>query len=157
MLKELSPELEDKIDLLRKVGYELQMSKKYLKAIEKFKEAYELMPEPRDQWQYAPLLTSAIAGNYFLHKDYKNSLDYFRELMTFPGSIGEASNHFHIGKCRFELGQLEKARYELLRAYLLDGAFLFEGEDRKYYELVKPLLGGKVKMELPKNKDYIFD
>ena len=44
-----------------------------------------------------------------------------------------------LGQCAYELGKQEAAEY-LMRAYMLAGEEIFEDEDEKYFNLIRPLI-----------------
>jgi len=46
--------------------------------------------------------------------------------MRCPGAIGNPFIHFRHGQCQFELGDLERAADELMRAYLGTGRKIFD-------------------------------
>jgi hypothetical protein len=45
--------------------------------------------------------------------------------------------HLRLGEDLFELKQKEKALDHLLRAYMLEGKEIFDGEDEKYFEFLR--------------------
>ena len=52
--------------------------------------------------------------------------------MHFPNAIGNPFLHLRLGQCQFELGNLDRAADELMRAYMAGGPELFEDEDARY-------------------------
>ncbi len=128
------------------------MSHKNLKAVECFKKAFELVPEPKDQWTYTSILLRNIAENYFLQASFRSkskdeaqkyyvlSIEYFKKFMENPYQIGFATNHGRIGQIWYELGDFENAKEELIRAYMAEGKEWFKKLDSKYYELIKPIV-----------------
>jgi hypothetical protein len=60
--------------------------------------------------------------------------------MHCPDAIGNPFIHLRLGQCQFEIGNLKRAADELARAFLMEGLALFEDEDPKYIEWIKPQL-----------------
>lgn len=151
ILKELPEEFDSAIRALKKEGDNFQMRHKYLKAVEKHKEAISLLPEPLEQWSYIRILWGSIQENYWLNArfnegkkgGYIEALEYWKKIIQLPYSMSKPHNHFRIGQIRYELGQFEKAKDELMRTYLISGMERFNGEDKKYFELIKPIVDGQ--------------
>lgn len=150
--KKLPEDLKEKVNKLFDEAGRFQMGHKNLKAADSFIKAYELLPDPKDQWSYALSLLRNIAENYYLKaffdcktkeeskKYYQLALKYFAEYMKDDRNIGFASNHSKIGQIWYELGDFENAEEELVRAYMGEGKELFDELDPKYYELIKPIV-----------------
>lgn len=149
--QELPEEFDSAIRALKKEGDNFQMRHKYLKAVEKHKEAISLLPEPLEQWSYIRILWKSIQENYWLNArfnegkkgGYVEALEYWKKLMQLPHSIGDDHYHFRIGQIHYELEKFEKAKDELMRAYLISGMDRFNGNDKKYFELIKPIVDGQ--------------
>ncbi len=147
----MDDEFNRKVRDLKKEGDNFQMRHKNLKAVEKYKEAIALLPEPVSQWNYIHILLGSIQENYWLNAKfnegkkggYAEALEYWKKIMQLPYSIGDAHYHFRIGQIRYELGQFEKAKDELMRSYMISGMERFGDEDKKYFELIKPIIEGK--------------
>lgn len=151
MLKKLPEELQQKVWDISDEATILQMKHKYLKAVEKYNEIVDLLPKPLEQWKYMYVLWQNIQENYWLNAKfnkgkkggYTEALEYWKKLMQMPDSIGDAHYHFRIGQIRYEMGQFEKAKDELMRAYLISGMERFNDEDAKYFELIQPIIDGQ--------------
>lgn len=149
--QELPEEFDREIRTLKKEGDNFGMRHKYLKAVEKYQEAISLLPEPIEEWSYIRILWKSIQENYWLNAQfnegkkggYVEALEYWKKIMCLPHSVGGAHNHFRIGQIRYELGQFEKAKDELMRAYLISEMDRFNGKDPKYFELIRPIIEGK--------------
>jgi len=151
MQKELPEEFDQQIRALKKEGDNFQMGHKNLKAVEKYKEAITLLSEPIEEWTYIRILWRCIAENYWLNAQfnegrkggYIEALEYWKKIMRLPHSVGSSTYHFRIGQIRYELGQFDKAKDELMRAYLSDGMDAFKYDDKKYFELIRPIIEEK--------------
>jgi len=153
-MKDLEEKLEDQIIDIKKQGDDLQMRKQYIKAIEKYEDAIKLIPEPIEQWTYIRVLWLSIAENYWLNAKFKKgegggyyeALEVYRMLMKLPRSVGKSDYHAKIGQIRYELGDIQKAKDELIRSFLLSGMQDFDNMDStKYFDLIKPIVEGKEK------------
>lgn len=80
-LQGLPNEINELVEKLKSEGDNLQMGHKNLHAIKKFKQAYELLSEPKNQWVYGSILAADIAQNYYLHAVYDSK------------SVGEKNNY----------------------------------------------------------------
>ncbi len=61
--------------------------------------------------------------------------------------MGPPFLHLQLGQCYFELGELEKTKTELMKAYSFEGEELFSKEDPKYLECLN-LVGDEKQFQL---------
>ncbi|MBE9156081.1 tetratricopeptide repeat protein [Nodosilinea sp. LEGE 06152] len=125
---------------LSEIGNSYLEKKEYSKAIEQYHKAFDLIPEPFENYKASTWLLTAIGDTYFLARDYINALRALEEAMYCPKAIGNAFIHLRLGQALFELNNLDKARDELARAYLGGGKEIFEDENPKYYEYLKAFM-----------------
>jgi len=104
----------------------------YLKAIDEYMKALSLIPEPIEKWEASTWVLVAIGDCYFLMGDYVNAHQFLTRAMYCPDAIGNGFIHLRLGQVQFELGNEERAKDELGRAYMIDGEEPFEFEDSKY-------------------------
>jgi hypothetical protein len=81
-------------------------------------------------------LTAAGDAN-FLAGEYSAGRDDLAAAMGCPGAIGNPFIHLRLGQCQFELGALNEAADELLRAYMGGGGDIFEQQDPKYLTFLR--------------------
>jgi hypothetical protein len=93
--------------------------------------AYDVLPEPKIKWEAATWILAAIGDANFLGGDFVAGRDNLASAMHCPGAIGNPFLHLRLGQCQFELGLLDRAADELMRAYMGGGADVFD-EDLKY-------------------------
>jgi hypothetical protein len=62
----LPDDLNQMVKKLDNESFKFQVGHKNLKAVETLKKAYELLPEPKDQWSYTSSIIGNIAENYYL-------------------------------------------------------------------------------------------
>ena len=139
-MAELSDSIHAEIQRLCGEGDELTQSDRYSKALERYWAAWELLPEPKTEWDAATWLLAAIGDANFLGGDFKAGRDNLNTAMHCPDAIGNPFLHLRLGQCQFELGDLDHAADELTRAYMAEGEQLFEREDPKYLAFLKTRL-----------------
>jgi hypothetical protein len=93
--------------------------------------------DPTDAADGAPWAESppAQSANY-LGGDYVAGRDNLANAMHCPAAIGNPFIHFRLGQCQFELGNLDRAADELMRAYMGAGREIFDQDDPKYFQFL---------------------
>jgi tetratricopeptide (TPR) repeat protein len=138
--KQLSNRTSAQIDALCKSGDESADNGNYPEAIAAYWDAWDLLPEPKTEWEAATWILAAVGDANFLGEDYLAGRDNLATAMHCPGAIGNPFLHLRLGQCQFELGEEKKAADNLARAFLSEGKKLFENDDPKYLAFVKALL-----------------
>ncbi|WP_243771695.1 tol-pal system YbgF family protein [Burkholderia sp. D-99] len=131
-MAELDNVLYERIGALSDAGDALMEDGDYEGALAKFWAGFDLLPEPKTNWEAGTWLMAAISDANFLQEDYAAGRDNLAQAMHFPNAIGNPFLHLRLGQCQFELGNLDRAADELMRAYMAGGPELFEDEDGKY-------------------------
>lgn len=135
-----TPELDektfDKIEELADAGEVLLDEGEFVKAADKFKAAFAMIPEPFQDWEASIWLLTSLGESYFLAEDYKNAKDAFSKAAECPDAEDSPPIFLRLGQIEFELGNKDAAGDLLLRAYEAEGAELFEEEDEKYFEFL---------------------
>jgi tetratricopeptide (TPR) repeat protein len=109
-------------------------------AFDLFVEAFQFLPEPREQWNAAGWLLVALGENAIRAGSFQTAEGPLTDAMWCPGTIGNPWVHLRCGQMRFELGQMDRAADELARAYMGGGREIFQGQDPKYFALVEQVL-----------------
>lgn len=136
MIEDLEKEAHDKIVVLSKKGDELFDTGKYGEAIKEYQEGITLLPLPKNKWEAALWLYSAIGDAYFMQKNYEKSLDNFFETHNSYQSQSNPFLNLRIGQCYYEIGNMDKAGDFLLKAYMFEGKKIFKGENKKYFNYI---------------------
>lgn len=136
-MTQLANELYEQITELCEEGDELASEDDFEGALQSFWAAWDLLPEPQTEWEAATWILGAIGDANFLGEDFEAGRDNLSLAMHCPDGIGNPFLHLRLGQCLFELGELDRAADELTRAYMAEGADIFEGEDEKYFEFLK--------------------
>ena len=113
---------------------------KYSDAIQGYWRAYDLLPNPKQNWRQTTHLLAAIGEANFLVGNYEACRDNLSLAMYSPGAIGTPTIHLRLGACQYELGNMDRAADELARAYILAGKSIFKERDQKYLTFVKTKL-----------------
>jgi len=133
---DLEDNIYQQIIQLSEQGDELAESSAFLQAIEKYKKAFSLLPDPKDQWEACRWLKVAIGDAYYLKEEYQKAYILFQESINCPDAIGNPFIYLRTGQCLYNIGDKKKAIDALLRAYMLDGEEVFE-EDQKYLTFLR--------------------
>jgi len=104
-----------------------------------YNKALDLVPEPKTNWEASTWIYAAIGDVYFISEEYQKSKDTFFEAANCPDGITNPFVLLRIGQCCVELSEESKAKEYLLKAYMLEGAGIFQNEDEKYFTLIKKL------------------
>ncbi len=137
IMKELDHKTHSEIKTLSQLGDSLAEKGNYPQALIEYWNAFDLIPEPKDEWEATTWVLAAIGDANFLEKEYQAGIDNISNAMHCPGAIGNPFLHLRLGQCQFEIGDLDQAADELTRAYTLEGEELFSEDDPKYLEFLK--------------------
>jgi tetratricopeptide (TPR) repeat protein len=109
----------------------------YEEAVAEYNKAWELIPEPKNNWEASTWVLAAIADACFLLGKNESARQALEYAMTSPGGLGNPFLHLRFGQVLFESGELDVAADELMRAYMGSGQEIFENEDPKYLTFLK--------------------
>lgn len=138
-MAELRDDIYDSVTSYSKAGDDFAAQGKYAEALAQYWSAWDLLPEPKTDWDAATWILAAIGDANFLAGDFVAGRDNLSTAMHCPEAIGNPFLHLRLGQCQFELGNLDRAADELARAYMGAGADLFEGAG-KYFDFLKTKL-----------------
>lgn len=130
----------DKIRQLLARGDEEAEMQQYQEALRLYREAVELIPEPFEDQEVSTEILAAVGDVYFLMGELEKARKAFSDVMLCPGAPANEYIRLRRGQVAFELGDLKAAKTELATAYMNGGEEVFEGEDPKYWEFIKPVL-----------------
>lgn len=122
---------------LAEEGDDLLAAHEIEKAMEKYRSALAILPDPKFQWELSTYIYAALGDAFFLDDKNEDALVSYQ--CAFNSAGGEENPYvcLMLGESWFELGETEKAREYLLRAYRIEGEAIFEDEEPKYFELIK--------------------
>jgi tetratricopeptide (TPR) repeat protein len=135
----VSEQLQSELDELAEEGNKYFDNNEYDKALEIWKRALDLIPEPKKRISETVWFLTSIGDIYFLQGKYEEAFDNFEDARN--NLSGEGINNpfilLRLGQSAFELEKKELATENLLRAYMLEGKEIFEEDDKKYFEFLK--------------------
>jgi tetratricopeptide (TPR) repeat protein len=148
-VEELTDEVHAEIQKLCADGDKHAESQQFAEALKAYWSAWDLIPEPKTEWDAATWVLAAIGDANFLGQDYVAGRDNLSNAMSCPRGLGNPFIHLRLGQCQLELGELDRAADELMRAYMGAGAEIFKDQDPKYIKFLQTRAQG---IESPKKK-----
>jgi tetratricopeptide (TPR) repeat protein len=136
-MDKLPKELIDAIDGLCRQGDQFAGMEQYDDAIDKYGQAWELLPDPRDRWPAATWILMSAGDAHFRLKEYGEAAELLVDALDYPHGDENPFLALRLGQCLLELGQLNEAANALEEAYRLGGDELFADEDPKYLGFIK--------------------
>jgi len=134
---ELPEDIHNKIERLCATGDAQAKQQQFAQALTSYWAAWDLLPEPKMEWEAATWILAAVGDANFLGGDYVAGRDNLSNAMHCPGAIGNPFLHLRLGQCQLEVGNLDRAADELMRAYMGAGADIFEDQDPKYIRFLQ--------------------
>jgi len=134
--KALTTKDHDKISALCEEGNEAMDEGRFAEALQKFGAALAIVPTPNETAEYSGWLYASIGDAAFMLNQYEAALAAFNQAYKIYGV--EAINPFvllRLGQCHYEMGNKKQSIDFLLRAYMLEGEKIFEGE-RDYFDFL---------------------
>lgn len=134
---ELTDEQQDLMDDYCEKGNAEMDEENYPAAAEWFKKAYAVLPDPKDDWEATGYITASLGDALFSAGKFQEAQEQLLIAHNFYN--GETMNPFvllRLGQTYFELGEEAKALANLLQAYQMEGALLFE-DAQKYLTFLK--------------------
>lgn len=147
---ELDDNIYSEIQQLSQAGDNFAENGDYPNALKKYWKAFDLIPEPKTEWEASTWVLAAIGDSNFLGEDFQAGVDNLSNAMHCPGATGNPFLHLRLGQCQFETGNAKRAADELIRAYALAGEAIFSEDDSKYLAFLKT----KIETEKPKKKPW---
>jgi tetratricopeptide (TPR) repeat protein len=136
-MSELPEDLYAEVVALSSEGDALADRGEFIDAVDRYNEAWKLIPEPKAAWEASTWLLTAIGDACFLAGKFKSGRDAVELALHCPGGFGNPFIHLRLGQCELELGNIDVAAEHLTRAYALEGKEIFARDDSKYFEFLK--------------------
>lgn len=144
-MDELEDELHDRIVTLCAEGDLLTDDEDFPAALEKYWAAWNLLPQPRTDWEAAPWILAAVGDANFFGGDFEAGREHLTMALCCSDGTGHPFLHLRLGQCQFQLGNLDLAAEQLALAYMGAGKEIFAGEE-EYFAFLKtrldPPIGG---------------
>jgi tetratricopeptide (TPR) repeat protein len=105
---------------------------RFEEAVERYNEAWSLVPEPKNRWNASTWILAAIGDACFLGGYQTSAREALEYAMTCPNAVGNPFLHLRLGQVLFDAGEPDGAADNLMRAYMGAGAEIFSSENPKY-------------------------
>ena len=137
MQEELPPHIYEEVLALSEKGNLYAEKGDYALSLNEFNLAWELLPEPKADWNASTWLLAGMADSFFMLDDFKQSRKALEYAFHCPDALGNPFLHLRFGQVLFEADELDEAANQLLKAYMFAGVEVFELEDAKYLSFLK--------------------
>jgi tetratricopeptide (TPR) repeat protein len=135
--EELPEAIYQQIEVLSEAGNTLADEENYDAALDKFREALQLLPDPKHEWEASTWLNASIGDMLFFKEDYAAAANSFFEALNGPDAQAVGFVQLRLGECLYEMKQEEQSLEHLLNAYMLEGETIFAAEDSRYFDFLK--------------------
>ncbi|MFC3653409.1 hypothetical protein ACFONN_17760 [Dyella humi] len=125
---ELPKQIWDKVDDLSAQGNDLCDESRFAEAIEKWRAAIALLPEPRVDWEAYTWLSASIGDVQYQVGQLDAARHSFYDALNGPGGQENPFVHYRLGQSLIRLGEDERGIQSLLKAYMLDGEKIFSAD-----------------------------
>ena len=105
-----------------------------------YREAWDLVPDPKTDLEASTWILSALGDVYFFSKDYQNVIQALEFAMLCPDGLGNPYLHLRLGQAYFESGDMNKAADHLTRCYMGSELDLLNKEDKKYLNYLESVI-----------------
>jgi tetratricopeptide (TPR) repeat protein len=136
----LPDDIHTSIQRLCGEGDSLVETQSFKNAITRFEQALELLPEPREKWEAATWIYTALGDTHFHAGEFEHARQALTTALLCPNALGNPFIWLRRGEIYFELGELKHAEDSLASAYMLGGHEIFKNEDPKYAAFILPKL-----------------
>jgi len=109
----------------------------YEDAIERYNAAFELVLEPKNNWNASTWILAAIGDACFLGGYRTSAREALEYAMTCPDAVGNPFLHLRLGQVLLDAGEDDRAADNLMRAYMGGGSEIFGSEDAKYLDFLR--------------------
>lgn len=134
---ELDDALYEQITKHSDIGEHYFEDGKYRKALEEYKKAFDLIPEPKTDWEASVWTLAAIGDSHYMLREFVSARGIFEQMLNEYKEM----NPFVLvryGECLYETGDIEGARKYLVAAYELEGEDVFDND--KYLKVISDLI-----------------
>lgn len=140
MSMQMDDAVHERITALTNEGNAFADDNRFAEAIARFRSALALVPDPKEDWEAATWIYASIGDVLFLGRQYDEAFTEFQHALRCPDGIGNPFLHLRVGQIHFERNDLPSAAQELTLAYMGAGREIFQGEEPKYFNLLKQVL-----------------
>lgn len=135
-MPELSNHTHEEILRFSAKGDELAANGGFEEALAEYNKAWEILPEPKDQWNASLWLLAAMSDACFLGGFSDQAYELLKYTFQYSDALGNPFLHLRYGQVLYDRGDEDFAIEHLMRAYMGEGVNLFSDEDPKYLKFL---------------------
>lgn len=136
---ELPDDIYEQIEALSEEGNDLSDDEDPAGAEAVWRQAIDLLPEPRVDWEAYTWLSASIGEACYQQGNYEDAKDSLFDALNGPGGPDNPFVHYMLGKSLLKLDEQERGVDELMRAYMLDGVDIFDSDEAEGAEILQVL------------------
>ena len=140
-MPKLPDDISQMVDKLCQKGDQFAQIDQIDDALDQYEAAWQLLPNPRNQWPAATWILMAAGDAYFEKREFTAASETLELALDHPDGETCAFIWLRLGQSQFELGHLDAAADGLEAAFRLEGDSIFADEDPKYLQFVKTQIG----------------
>jgi tetratricopeptide (TPR) repeat protein len=133
---ELDAELSDKVMKITALGDAEADKGNFDAQIEKYTEAWALIPEPKREWEGGTWIMGGIAESHYQKKNFAEAKRYFLEAANCARGPKDSFIQLRLGQLYYDEGETDLAREHLRQAWQLSEGRQFVGEPKKYRDFL---------------------
>ena len=126
--------LEKEIISIVESGNRDHIKNDFSSALNKYNQAWKLIPEPKLDWEMARWICSCMYRVYFEMTDFSNAKNWAEIALQTSGSDIDAAPAINLGMVCYELGQYDESYKYFGEAYNLGQARAFKEKPKKYLD-----------------------
>jgi tetratricopeptide (TPR) repeat protein len=135
---ELPIKIQEQFEALQKLSEEFFEKKDLKKCVEIDLQSWDLFPEPKYDYINEGLsLLISITETFLKINDLKNAKKWAENIFNFNKESDFGDAEFQLGKVYFALNDETNAKEQFAIAMRKSEGRMFEGEDKKYIDLLK--------------------
>ncbi|WP_334054463.1 hypothetical protein [Burkholderia cepacia] len=115
--------------LFSEQGNVLCDASKFDEAIQRWRAAIELFPEPRVDWEAYTWHSASIGDAQYQLEEFNTARQSFFDALNGPGGQENPFIHYRLGQSQVGLGDEEHGVASLLKADMLDGEEIFDEDE----------------------------
>jgi len=139
-MKVLSDEIYKEVQTLSNEGNDFFEKRQFLRALQKYKAALSLVPEPKTKWEASTWLYTSIGDVNFSEENFSVAKENYYNALNCPNAIQNPYINLSLGQTLYEMEKFEQSGKFLMIAYMSEGKDIFEDEDPKYLESIADLI-----------------
>lgn len=136
-MTDLSEEQATEVERLAESGNGSYEDDQLEEALIVWNRALEVIPDPKFKYDEALWLYTSIADVEFELAQYENAFQSFQAAYKSPGGVENPFICLRLGQLYLKMGDQRRSIEYLLRAYMLDGEDVFEGEPPNLLETLR--------------------